>query len=209
MGYLAGNIGFGILISVHASSILFLEVDLFRESRLATRLALGLCTLAVVWGLIYEPILHCVERNWIVPMRIGNKVMIVQSGVPPKSLRRGDLVAFEITGTRFSGGHENRLMLSEGLCLSQVLALAGDEVQFSNRTIFVNGVARPGAPHMPADGGFVVPEKVWFIWPDMDISQYRVAEGNISAAMQEAGMVRQNQIIGRAFKSWCGRRQLP
>jgi len=232
LGFLAGDVAFGAMVSMHAASVCFLESRWLQGSRFRTRLFLSVCTSVAVWCLVYIPLLQCVERYWVVPLRTGNQVayvwldflrfnsmplsrkrdqiMIVQRGVPVESLKRGDWVGFRIDGNRSVGEHNARLMLRGGLFINQVLALAGDEVQFSNQTVFVNGKALPAAPHMPAKGGFVVPEKEWFFWPNLDINNInRVPGADISATMLEAAMVKENQIIGRAYDSWFGRRQLP
>ena len=77
-------------------------------------------------------------------------------------------------------------------------------------SLLVNGKPFPLAPHMPREGKFVVPQKVWFVWPNLGIIRRGgIAESDISAFLQRTAMVSQNQIIGRAFKHWFGRRQWP
>jgi hypothetical protein len=208
LGFVAGDIGYGIVISIHATSICFLEAHWLKDSSFNTRLALAFCTLVAVWGLIYAPLVHLVESRWIVPMRFGNHVMIVQRGVNVRSLKRGDWVAFKLASNRF-GDHEDRVVVDGGMVLDRVVALPGDHVEFATNAVIVNGVAVPAQRLMPENGELVLPENVWFIWPNLDIYRHGAAAFNITATLQDAAMVKEKQIVGRAFKSWCGRSQLP
>jgi hypothetical protein len=210
LGFPAASICYGLLISIHAISIAFLEGVWLKESRFSVRLGAALCTLVAVWGLIYAPLIRFVEQHWLLPLRVGDRVLIVHRGVAPKSIKRGDRVAYEISGDRVSSDREVPVLLGSGLGVDPVLALPGDRLRFTRQAVFVNGQAFPLAPHMPVEGEWVMPEKVWFIWPSLGIGGHgRVTEGSISATMQQAAMVTQNQIIGRPFRRWFGRRQWP
>jgi hypothetical protein len=210
LGFPAASICYGLLISIHATSIVFLEGVWLKEAKFSVRLAAALCTLFAVWGLIYAPLVGFAEHHWLLPLQMGNRVLIVQRGVAPKSIKRGDWLAYEISGDRSMGDREDRVYLGSGLGVDPVLALPGDRLRFTPQAVFVNGQAFPLAPHMPVQGEFVVPEKVWFIWPSLGISGGgRVTEGSISATMQQTAMVTQKQIIGRPFKRWFGRHQWP
>ena len=189
---------------------MFLEGVWLAETGFRTRLAIGFLTLLAVWGLMYEPIVSYAEHHWFMPLRIGSRVLIVRCGVPPQSIRRGDRLAYEIAGNLWAGGHGNATYLRTGLGVDPVLALPGDHVRFTGEAMFVNDKALPRAPHMPMQGDFVVPKKVWFIWPSLGITGHgNVAESQIAATLQGAGMIAQRQIIGRPFQHWFGRRQKP
>jgi hypothetical protein len=205
LGFQAGSIAYGLVISVHAMSIVFLEGRWMGERPFAVRLSMAFLTLFAVWGLVYSPLTRLAERRWVLPLRFGDRVMVVQRHVPPKALQRGDWVAYTIDSPR--GNREEGVFLQTGLGVDAVLALPGDRVRFGHQTVFVNEQPHPAKPHMPGEGEFVVPEKVWFIWPTLGINGRGVAEGNVSAAMQQVAMVHQSQIIGRPYKSWFGRRQ--
>jgi hypothetical protein len=209
LGFFAGSLAYGLMISIHVTSIIFLEGGWLRESRLSSRFALALGTLVSVWGLIYSPLTSLVERRWLLPIRLGERVLIIHRGAALESLRRGDWVAYEFSGNDL-GGHGAAVYLTSGLGVDPVLALPGDRVQFTHQAVLVNDEAFPRAPHMPTDGDLVVPGKVWFIWPTLAINMRGgVPEGNISALMQSTALVGQNQILGRPFKHWFGRRQWP
>jgi hypothetical protein len=209
MGFFAGSIAYGLMISIHATSIVELERHWLRGSDFGMKVMVALCTLVAVWALIYRPMTESMERYWLIPLRIGERVIVVHRGFPSMGLQRGDRVAFRITGGSNQGLENGRIYLDIGFGVDPVLALPGDHVRFSSTALLVNGKPLPLAPHMPREGEFVLPQKVWFIWPNLGISRRGgIAEAEISAVIQRTAMVSQDQIIGRPFKYWFGRRQL-
>ena len=204
LGYFAGNVAYGLMISVHATSIIFLEELWFAGDRFRVRLIAAICTILMVWGLIYAPMVRFVENHWLMPLRVGNHVLVVHQ-TASGSIRRGDRLAYQISEDRSGVA---RVYIREGFGIERVLASPGDRVRFAPGKLFINDQAVAAMPHMPAAGEFVVPEKVWFIWPALDIHlRGGVPENDISAAFQRLAMVPENEIVGRAFKSWFGRRQ--
>jgi hypothetical protein len=210
LGFPVASLCYGLLISIHATSIVFLEGVWLKEARVATRLAITLLTLFAVWGVCYAPLVGYAEHHWCMPLRLGNRVVIVHAGVSPRSIKRGDWLAYQVRGDSSFLDREGNVILDAGMGFDPVLALPGDSVEFTRDACFVNGQALPRAPHMPVGGEWVMPQKVWFIWPSLGITGHgNVAEGNISARMKRTAMVKQQQIVGRPFKRWFGRRQLP
>lgn len=209
LGHRLGEIGFGVMVSIHATSICFLQARWLIESSFRTRLLIALGTLVVVWVLFYGSLLRFVEHHFFVPLARDGQVLIVQRGVNAGRLKRGDFVAFELAQDRYGGHHGNVVELNSGMFIDRVLGLPGDHITFSNHVVFVNEQALPAAANMPAAGGFEVPEKTWFIWPSVAVHRQGAAVFDIAGMLKEASMVTENQMIGRPFKSWCGRRQLP
>ncbi len=210
LGSVASSIAYGLMISLHATSLVFLQGFWLRETPFLKRLALALCTLFVVWGLVYAQLVRFSERHFAMPVKVGDRVIVLRHLNDPAVLKRGDWVAYQITEQLANEAWERRVNLHAGLCFDPVLALPGDRVQFTPQYILVNERPLPAQDFMPDSGEMVVPEKVWFIWPNLGI--YRVGgvpRGDIATVLERAAMVRPEQMIGKPFKSWFGRRQSP
>jgi hypothetical protein len=210
LGFLAAGVAYGLLIGLHATSIVFVEGLWLKESTLRVRLATALLTLFAVWGLIYSPIVKFTERHWFMPLRMGKRVIVVRRGVAPNSIKRGEWLAYEIPGDQYRGEHAAGTYLESGYGIDPVLALPGDRLRFTREALYVNDQELPLEPHMPVQQELVLSEKVWFIWPRLGISRDGVwTEASISATKQRIAMVTQTNIIGRPFKRWFGRQQWP
>jgi hypothetical protein len=87
--------------------------------------------------------------------------------------------------------------------------MPGDEIRFTTNSFTVNGVTRPLLSRMPTGGVVTVPEKHWFIWPNMATigGHGNVSEATISGIMLQMAFVPQEQFAGKPFKKWFGRRQ--
>jgi len=96
LGYFVGNVAYGLMISVHATSIIFLEGLWLAGDRFRVRLIAAICTLLMVWGLVYVPVVRFVENHWLMPLRVGNNVLVVHR-TPSGSIRRGDRLAYQIS----------------------------------------------------------------------------------------------------------------
>ena len=211
LGFTAGSIAYGLMISIHATSIAYLEAHWLRDSGFGLRLGLALCTLVGLWALVYAPGVNFAEKHWLFPVRVGERVLIVWRGVSPAALKRGDWVAHRIhEGQAFGAEGRGNVYLESGLAIDPVLGLPGDHVRFGNEDVTVNGQTFPRGAYMPTTGELEVPEKVWFIWPNLGITvRGGVAPANISATLQRTAMVTQTNIIGRPTRHWFGRRQWP
>jgi hypothetical protein len=212
LGYQLGGVGYGLMISAHASSIIFLEGCWLREQcSFGVRLALAGCTLLVVWLACYSPLIGLAERHFIMPLRVRGNVVIMQHVSSPSRIRSGDWVMYSLQPHSLGDAHQGggRVMIEAGLGFGPVLALAGDRVEFSTNAFRVNGVERPLRPHMPTSGELVVPEKHWFVWPEFDINGHgNVSEANLSAIMLQMSTVSEIEFIGKPFKHWFWRRQI-
>ena len=159
LGFPAASVGYGLLISLHATSIMFVEDAWLKESRLGRQAGRGLlhpvCGLGVVLcaagRLRRAPLVYPVAGR-------GSGLRSSSAEWLRDSIRRGEWLVYEITGNRF-GDHGNNVVLHSGWGVDPVLALPGDRVRFTPEAYFVNGQAFARAPHMPAGGEWVVPEK--------------------------------------------------
>jgi hypothetical protein len=211
LGYPIGSVGFGLMISAHASSIIFLEGCWLREDcRFGLRLVLAGVTLLAVWQACYSPLLGLAER-FITPLRVRGNVVIIRQMSLPRDIKCGDWIMYSLESHAVGDAHQEggAVRVQAGLGLGPVLAVAGDRVEFSENAFTVNGVAKPLRPHMPNSGGFVVPEKHWFVWPEFDISGHgNASEANLSAVMLQMSTVSEVEFIGKSFKHWFWRRQI-
>ena len=212
LGYQLGGVGYGLMISAHASSIIFLEGCWLREQcSFGVRLALAGCTLVVVWLAFYAPLIGFAERHFIMPLRVRGNVVIMQQVSSPSRIKSGDWVMYSLKSESMGDAHRGggAVWIQAGLGFGPVLALAGDSVEFSTNCFTVNGVAQPLRPHMPTSGELVVPEKHWFVWPEFDIYQHgNVSEANLTAIMLQMSTVSEVEFIGKPFKHWFWRRQI-
>ena len=63
LGYQLGSVGYGLMISAHASSLIYLETRWLRDQcQFGVRLALAVCTLLVVWMAVYSPLTGFAQR---------------------------------------------------------------------------------------------------------------------------------------------------
>jgi hypothetical protein len=203
LGHPVANIAFGLMLSLHATSILFLISPWLENCRLLHRLLAGLVVLVTLGGLLYYPALNFVEARWLRPLSVGGHVVVVQSFSPPRSVRRGDWIAYRVEGDGGEGW-----WLEAGMVLRPVLAVAGDRVRFTPTACLVNGVPQPRQAHMPTSGELVVPENSWFLWPDLDMRLYgNAAPTTADAVFLRMAGVSQSQYVGKPFHRWFWRRQ--
>ncbi len=211
LGYQAGSVGYGLMISAHASSIVFLEGCRLRgRYGFGFRLVLAVVTLLAVWLAVYSPAVGFIERHWIMPLRVRGNVIIVRRLASPHKVGRGDWMIYSVpeggNGNAHGGG---AVWVRSGFGWGQVRAVAEDRVEFLPGSFAVNGVAQAPLPHMPSSGTLVVPEKHWFIWPEFDINGHgNVGEANLSATMLRLATVSESQFIGKPCKHWFWRRQV-
>jgi hypothetical protein len=203
-GYPVGNVAFGLLLSLHTSSLAFLLEPWLGDSRLRTRILLSVCLLGGLSGLVYWPARSYLEHRWVMPLQVNGRVVMIHRSIAFGSLQRGDWVAYSLPGSRGEG-----LYVHDGTGFGRILALPGDRVRFSSSVFDVAGLSRPRLPHMPASGEWLVPEKHWLVWPDFAISGHgNVAEGVISKTMLELGNISEDRLLGQPFHRWLWRQQL-
>jgi hypothetical protein len=162
----------------------------------------SLGVLLILGTLLYMPARSLIQDRWFVPLRVKDNLLIVQKHISAGTVHRGDWIAYSVRAE-----HGDGVYAQAGLGLGPVLAVGGDRIVFNERTFEVNGVSRPHRPHMPTSGEWILPEKHWFIWPELDITGHGVAEAEISGAIQRMATISQDQFVGKPFKRWFWRRQ--
>jgi hypothetical protein len=204
LGYAAANIAFGLLMSMHVSSIIHFLNRISPSRTVLRRLALSLGVLFVVWQMIYGMGLRLVEKHLFMPLRWNEKVYVVNPGPGRDAFQRGDLVAVHTKRTGANG-----VQIRAGFTLDKVLAQPGDIVRFSRNRFQVNEeVAELREPWMPTAGSLKLDEKTWLIWPTLTtVARYNVGEDAIQAAVLQMAQVHREQMIGRPYRRWFWRDQ--
>jgi hypothetical protein len=205
LGYSIGNVAFGLLLSLHSTGVVYLLEPSLAGRRLRFRILVSCAAMAVLYIFIYGPARSFVENHWLLPLRIRDRVVVVQRLTSAHRIHRGDWIAYSLS--EHTGDH---IIAMGGFGFGEVLAGGGDHVQFTETACEINGVTRPLLPHMPTSGEIVIAEKSWFIWPDINIGGGHGYVGGtaISATLLQMATVEEQQFVGKPFKRWFGRRQL-
>ncbi|MFO1511731.1 MAG: hypothetical protein U1F83_02270 [Verrucomicrobiota bacterium] len=210
LGYPIANVAFGLMLSAHLTSVTFLLHPWLATARFGFRIVTGLILLLVIGGGLYAPLRNELQTKCLLPLRIKGNVVVVQTFSSARSIRRADWIIYEVESLNVGNAHREggAVLAQAGFGWGPVLGMPGDRILFTSHSFELNGVARPRLPHMPAAGEFVVPEKHWFIWPELAISNpANASEAAISATMLRLATVSEAQFVGKPFKRWFWRRQ--
>jgi hypothetical protein len=203
LGYPLGNIAIGFLISIHVSGIIYMLQPALDDARFQYRLLTMVAILFATITVLYLPLRGFVESHLLVPLRFNGHVIIVGKSVNPERVRLGDWV-----GYRIDEYAEHGILLREGAGLGPVLAVPGDAIRFTPDSVLINGVPHGKLPDMPIDGELVIPQNCWFIWPRFGIAGHGYTDpARISATILKMAVVHHDQMIGRPFRYWFGRKQ--
>jgi hypothetical protein len=198
LGTLTGSFAFGVLVSAHATSIAFLLTRWLDLRRFWLRLAVTMSALLVVGSWLYFPLrallVHC-----FLPVRLHDRVMVVNGLASPASVRRGDWIAYTFGGTSGRG-----YVMYGGADLAPVLAVPGDQIQFREQAYFINGVRHRAQAYMPTEGQVVVPEKTWFVWPRLAIRYRQNGQVDVKSLLMTTAMVTEERYLGKPFTHWFG-----
>ncbi|HUA67974.1 MAG TPA: hypothetical protein VMA13_05450, partial [Candidatus Saccharimonadales bacterium] len=157
------NLAFGMMVSAHVSGFVYYCSPLQQEWEFGKRLLFTMLVLTTIGFFIYSPLRAAIQDHWLLPLRINERVVVVQKRASASEVKRGDWVAYMASGYYFSNHYGNGVSSDHHLGLAPVLALAGDQVQFSTNSFIVNGCSQPLLAHMPHSGTVVVPQGDWFI----------------------------------------------
>ena len=204
LGRFLGNVAFGLLIAIHVMSLnSFFERNL-AGLQLRSRILLSFAMLLALGGLLYMPARNLIESRWFAPVRINDRVVIIQKFRHIPKVSRGDWIAYSL-----QGGGDHNVYVAAGYGLRPVLGTAGDRIRFSKTLFEVNGVSQPSLANMPDSEEFLVPEKHWFIWPKLDISGHgAVTEDTLISTLLRLATVSEQQFEGKPLKWWFWHRQL-
>jgi hypothetical protein len=205
LGRFAGNAAFGLLIAIHAMSFNCLFERQLAGLELRSRILLSFAMLLALGGLLYMPARNLLENHLFAPIRINDRVVIIQKFKNVPEVRRGEWVAYTLGGGGV-GGHD--VYVGTGLGLGPVLGIGGDRIRFSRASFEVNGVPQPRLANMPESDELVVYEKHWFIWPRFNISGHgAVSEATLINMFLQHASVSEQQFEGKPLKWWFWHRQ--
>jgi hypothetical protein len=204
VGHPVSNTALTVMISIHAGTLLRVAPS----AGLWKRILHSLLSFLAMTCLVYLPLRHEMEKHWLMPLLVRDRVIVVRTGVDPHKIHRGDWVAYQIGRGKMTPVFEAGVYIHSGTMLGRVLAVVGDEVRFQQDGVLIQGRFEPRSRYMPSSGDFRVPEGCWFIWPDFDINGHGlVATETISAAMLQLANVPQQTLIGTPYERWFGRPQ--
>jgi hypothetical protein len=204
-GYPIGNLAFGLIISTHTSAIADYCSPALQDWTLGKRLLLTILILMSVSLLFYRPLRDFIQNHFLMPLQINGRVVVVEKLAPMGTIQRGDWIAYQILGSS-EYGDDTAIHIHAGNGFGPVLAVAGDNVEFSGKGFTVNGVLRPPLPYMPSSGSFVVAPKHWFIWPSYGVSGHAY-QSRVTPLMLELANVSEDQYAGKPFEHWFWRKQ--
>jgi hypothetical protein len=208
LGRFAGNVAFGLLIAIHAMSLNCVFEPKLAGLGFRYRVLMSMCTLLALAGLFYMPARGLIENRFFAPIRIHDRVVIIQKFRNIPQVRRGEWIAYTLAGD--GGGGGQGVYIQSGMSLGPVLGIEGDRILFSRESFQVNGVAQPRLDNMPASEELVVSEKHWFIWPKLTIrgGHGAVPEATLVGIFVQLANVSQQQFEGKPLKRWFWHRQL-
>jgi hypothetical protein len=204
LGNPAANWAMGLLVSIHSSGFVYYCHPPGNAESLRSRLSFTALVFLAMVLLLYIPARSLLQHHVVCPLSLGGQVVLVNRSPLTHSVQRGEWVAYSMAESS-----ENLVRFHGGLGLGQVLAVGGDRVTFSEKTFRVNGIKHLNLPHMPTSGELVIPEKHWFIWPNLAISGHgNVPESSINGTFLALADVSPAQFEGQPFKRWFGREQI-
>lgn len=204
-GYPLGNYAFGLIISIHTSSLVYYCGPAMQAWELKNRIFFTVLVLMAVGFLFYGPLRDFIQYRFLMPLQMNGRVIVVQKFALVSSVKRGDWIAYRIAYS-YENGDDAWVHIHSGIGFGPVLGMAGDSVEFSSKGFLVNGVLRPSLAYMPSSGSFVVAQKQWFIWPNYSVSGHGYAS-HVTSIMLGLANVSEQQYAGKPFKHWFWRKQ--
>lgn len=212
LGYPIANLGLGMIVSIHVSSIIYYCSPFANRWELKRRLLFSVTVLIAVGFGLYSQLRNVIQDHWLTPVSQNGHIIVVAKTASADKVRRGDDIAYMLSGYYLSNHMGSGRTGESRLGLGPVLAVAGDTVIFSNDSFSVNGVSQLRLSHMPQSGAFLVQPNHWFIWPIMNLvstqDRWAPGEDEVSSAMLQLSDVSKSQYIGKPLKHWFWRKQI-
>ncbi len=119
LGYPIANFAFGLMLSIHTTGLVYYCSPWLVHEPLRSRIFFTIGTMLVLGLCFYAPLESTIQNHWLMPLRMGDRVIVVSVGTKPEALKRGDWAAFRSSP---NGGGE------AGFVLGPVMGLGGDRV---------------------------------------------------------------------------------
>lgn|ERR1017187_975481 len=119
LGYPAANFAFGLMLSIHTTGLVYYCSPWLIHEPFRSRIFFTIGMMLALGLFFYMPLRSTIQNHWLIPLRVGDRVMVVSVGTKPESLKRGDWAAFRSSP---NGGGE------AGFVLGPVLGLGGERV---------------------------------------------------------------------------------
>lgn len=202
LGEMAASLGWSVMIAIHTSGVVCLLFNRFPVSvgrRVLVTLGVALLLGQVVYGTVQR-----VLGQVFIPLQSRGQTVIVRRSFDPEELQRGDLVGYRISREIVSP----MIIIKAGIAVDRVIAVPGDEVNFTPSGFVLNGQLHAPLQAMPKSGSIVLSQDTWLIWPSLSIRSHgQVPEEEIAAANLQAATVPRDAIIGKPYKTWLWRPQ--
>ena len=179
LGYPAANFAFGLMLSIHTTGLVYYCSPWLIHEPFRSRIFFTIGMMLALGLFFYMPLRSTIQNHWLIPLRVGDRVMVVSVGTKPESLKRGDWAAFRSSP---NGGGE------AGFVLGPVLGLGGERVDslevpenhWLMRAEFVRNYTHEPFGLFATQGGIV----------------------------QQMVIVSREEFVGRPFNRWFFRKQI-
>jgi hypothetical protein len=202
LGHVAADLAVGMMMSLHAVSLLYLARCRPALPSLRWQALQALGVVLVLSLLVYPSLRRYVERHWFMPLTVRQQVVVIDTRPSARHVERGDWIAF-----RYDAIQAGNVRLPGGFGMGVVEGVGGDRVVFGPDDYTILGLRHRRRSMMPRSGSWQVPENHWFVWPDSSIS---VAgnTANLTPLLPDLALVPAERCVGRPFRHWFGRDQM-
>ncbi|MEI6715090.1 MAG: hypothetical protein WCO60_15125 [Verrucomicrobiota bacterium] len=200
-----GNTAYALMISLHASSLIFLLTSQSPQQRILRRILQPLLIVLLLAQVIYPLAGYPIRHYWLLPLALNGKHILINRLDGADSIKRGDYVAYKIDERNRAG-----ILRIGGYAFEKIIAGPSDRIVFETQTFTVNGESFPTIRGMPQRGSRVVPEGSWFIWPTESFQinrgghdPFNIGEnGFLEKLLLGLAIVPNTNIIGKPFNNW-------
>lgn len=207
IGTSVSNAAYVLMISLHASSLIYLLSSQSPQQRLLRRIVQPLLIVLLFGQIIYPLAALPIRHHLLLPLSVNGKHILINRLNSTAPLKPGDYVAYKVNAINRGG-----IRGLEGYAFEKILAGPKDRIVFEGETFSINGKSFPSISGMPERGSRVVPEGNWFIWPTDSIHITRQGHAPDTVAEKASlalAIVPNTNIIGKPINNWLWHPQTP